>query len=353
LVDVQPGGDFRTRLECGEIAIDKSIKLDKKCLGNSALFMTGESQQYPVEQLRHNGQWCPVRGDLMWSEESFDQLDFKTRVEGSPGKSSDYLMESEEEALRLDLKTDIQVLERQALWAGLKPGMRILDVGCGPGKTTYHLHQLAQLGGSAIGIDASESRARFARANYPEAGLEYLCRDFREPLQDLGSFDFIWVRFVLEYHRTHSFAIVQNLANLLKPGGILCLVDLDHNCLNHYGLPQRLERTIREVVGVLEQVSDFDPFAGRKLYSYLYDVGLQEIDVKLAAHHLIYGALNSIDAFNWLLKAEVAVKNSGNAFAEYGGSYVAFFEEFKSFFADPRRFTYTPLIACRGRKPQS
>ncbi len=272
-------------------------------------------------------------------------------MDGPPVKNCHYLMESEKEALRLEIKTDVRALERQALWAGLQPGMRILDVGCGSGKTTFHLHQLAQAGGSAVGIDASETRACFARDHYPQAGLDFFCRDFREPLDDLGTFDFIWVRFILEYHRSSSFSIVQGLSNLLNPGGILCLVDLDHNCLNHYGLPDRLERTIREVVGALESLSDFDPFAGRKLYSYLFDLGLEDIDVKMSAHHLIYGHLNSIDAFNWLLKAEVAVKNSGNAFAEYGGSYAAFLEEFQRFFADPRRFTYTPLFACRGRKP--
>ena len=35
-------------------------------------------------------------------------------------------------------------------------------------------------------------------------------------------------------------------------------------------------------------------------------------------------------------------------FTEYSGGYDEFFGEFKDFFADPRRFTYTPLIICRG-----
>ncbi|MBW2100511.1 MAG: methyltransferase type 11, partial [Deltaproteobacteria bacterium] len=43
--------------------------------------------------------------------------------------------------------------------------------------------------------------------------------------------------------------------------------------------------------------------------------------------------------------------NSGHRFDEYEGGYEEFFEEFKRFFADPRRFTYTPVISCRGCKP--
>ncbi|MCU0539609.1 MAG: methyltransferase type 11, partial [Desulfobacterales bacterium] len=60
---------------------------------------------------------------------------------------SRYLMEGEEEALRLELKTDPRALRRQARWAGARPGMRLGDFGCGPGKTSYTLNQLVQPGG--------------------------------------------------------------------------------------------------------------------------------------------------------------------------------------------------------------
>ena len=63
----------------------------------------------------------------------------------------EYLMESDEETLRLDLKTDVRLVEKQARWAGIKPGMRIADLGCGSGKTTSVLYHLTQPGGSAIG----------------------------------------------------------------------------------------------------------------------------------------------------------------------------------------------------------
>ncbi|MBQ0718518.1 MAG: hypothetical protein KBT64_15005, partial [Sulfitobacter litoralis] len=77
----------------------------------------------------------------------------------------------------------------------------------------------------------------------------------------------------------------------------------------------------------------------------------QNIDVSMAPHHLIFGELNEIDDFNWTKKVEVAVKKLGYEFKEYKGGYEEFFEEFKNFFSDPRRFTYTPLICCRGNKP--
>jgi ubiquinone/menaquinone biosynthesis C-methylase UbiE len=262
-----------------------------------------------------------------------------------------YLMESDDEGLRLDKKTTGDTIEKQALWAGIRPGMRVVDLGCGVGKTTFFLHQLVQPEGTVIGIDASSKRISHAQEHYKAEGIEFIRRDFAEPLDDLGLFDFIWVRFVLEYYLSNSFQIVKNISRLLKPGGILCLIDLDHNCLNHYGQSDKLERSFRAIMKILEEKADFDPYVGRKLYSFLYDLGYKDIEINVDSHHLIFGELTSTDAFNWAMKAEVAARNAGYAFDEYAGGFDEFFQEFKSFFNDPRRFTYTPIISCRGCKP--
>jgi len=266
-------------------------------------------------------------------------------------KDSEYLMESDEEAFRLDIKTESKVVERQALWAGLKPGMRTADLCFGSGKTTLILHQLSQPGGSVVGVDGSEKRIAYAKEHYSVEGIEFKCKDVRESLEDLGMFDFVWVRFLLEYYRSNSFDIVQNISNIVKPGGILCLIDLDYNCLNHYGLPQRLERALFSIMKTLEEKTDFDPYAGRKLYSHLYRLRYRDMAVEVAAHHLIFGALKDSDAFNWMKKIEVISKKIDFEFDEYEGGYEEFLIEFKNFFSDPGRFTYTPAICCRGQKP--
>jgi hypothetical protein len=103
----------------------------------------------------------------------------------------------------------------------------------------------------------------------------------------------------------------------------------------------------------LENAADFDPYVGIKLYSFLYDLGYKDIDARLAPHHLIFGELKDTDAFNWTKKFEVGVKKSGYHFLEYEGGYEEFLKECKGFFSDPRRFTYTPVISCKGRKPEN
>ena len=262
-------------------------------------------------------------------------------------------MESDEETLRLDMKTDAKTVENQALWAGIKPGMRVADLGYGSGKTTFYLHKLVQPNGKVVGVDIAEDRIKYSKKHYNIKGIEYIRRDNRDPLDDLGLFDFIWVRFVLEYHRSKSFDIVKNISRILKPGGVLCLIDLDYNCLSHFGLSDRLNRTLRGIMNALEHAADFDPYVGIKLYSFLYDLGYKDIVSSIAPHHLIFGELNDTDAFNWTKKIEVAVKKSGYHFLEYKGGYEEFLEESKRFFSDPRRFTYTPVISCRGCKPET
>ena len=261
-------------------------------------------------------------------------------------------MEDDQEAVRLDRKTDGATVEKQALWAGIKPGMRVADLGCGAGKTTFHLNKLIQPGGRAVGIDIAEQRIDYARKHYSDENIEYLAADIRKPLDDLGQFDFIYVRFVLEYYLNGSFDIVKNITQNLKPGGILCLIDLDCNCLRHFGFPDRLNRATIGVMDWLEKRSNFDPYVGIKLYSFLYDLGYSEIDVSMSAHNMFFGQLKENEKLFSMQKAEIGGRNSGYPFEEYGGNFDEFLEEVKIFFNDERVFYYTPLIACRGCRPE-
>lgn len=263
-----------------------------------------------------------------------------------------YIMESEDESMRLDLKTDPATIKRLARWAGLKSGMRVADLGCGPGKTSFYLNEIAQPNGSTVGVDISKQRVDYATSHYQCDGLRFVEGDIRKPLNSLGTFDFIWIRFVLEHYKSSSFEIVENSISLLSSGGIACLIDLDHNCLNHYGLPARLEKALFGIMNDLRTHSDFDPYSGRKLFSFLHDLNFVDIDVTLEPHHLIFGELSDVDAYNWGKKLEIAGKQSGYSFEEYEAGYDGFLAEFHNFFSSPRRFTYTPVICVRGSKTQ-
>jgi len=261
-------------------------------------------------------------------------------------------MDSAEENIRLDIKTDPEVVRRQARWCGIKPGMRVLDAGCGSGITTSILQDMVQPGGAAVGVDYSEDRIRYAREHHGKNnGMEFHSLDLTGEFNGIGQFDIVWVRFVLEYFRVESKDIVKNLAGLLKPGGYLCLLDLDHNCLNHYGLSPQTTELLHKLMARLDDEYNFDTYAGRKLYSYLYDLGLADIQMDLVPHHLFYGETEHKDIFNWTKKIEMAAAKLGDLFDDYPGGSKAFSEECERFLHDPRSFTYTSLILCKGRNP--
>lgn len=56
---------------------------------------------------------------------------------------------------------------------GLAPGMRVLDVGCGPGR---HAHRLAELGMEVVGVDISQRFVDLAAAGAP-AGATFVRGD--------------------------------------------------------------------------------------------------------------------------------------------------------------------------------
>ncbi|MBW2003944.1 MAG: hypothetical protein JRI72_04935 [Deltaproteobacteria bacterium] len=74
-----------------------------------------------------------------------------------------------------------------------------------------------------------------------------------------------------------GFDSIRNLIHYLKSGGHPCLLDLYNNCLNHYKLLAHREDILFEVSAVVEKEYNLDPYAGRRLDAYLYDLGYEDI----------------------------------------------------------------------------
>jgi SAM-dependent methyltransferase len=268
-------------------------------------------------------------------------------------KEAAYLMENPDEAIRLDLKTDPDAVRKQAQLCSIGAGARVLDAGCGSGKTTAVLHDMIQPGGTVVGVDFAQDRISFAQNSYGgKPGIEFRLMDLREPLDGLGQFDFIWMRFVLEHYREGAQDIIATVAGSLAPEGTLCLLDLDYNCLSHYPIKPEMEMVLQMLMHKMMHSYNFDPYVGRKLYAYLYDQAFRDIEVNMIPHHLIYGDLRDSDDFNWIKKIEMASIKARENFEAYPGDYEGFLEDFTAFFHDPRRFTYTPLMICTGKKPE-
>lgn len=121
-----------------------------------------------------------------------------------------------------DLDTaQVQKLDYICRKLRLRPGERLLDIGCGWGALV--LHAAKEFGARALGITLSEPQAEVARTRIAAAGLTDRCqvevRDYRDfdntpeydKIVSVGMFEHVGENLLSEYFR--------RAWNLLKPGG--------------------------------------------------------------------------------------------------------------------------------------
>lgn len=119
-------------------------------------------------------------------------------------------------------------VDRLVRFAALKPGDRVLDVGCGMGRYTF---ALADRGFVVEGLDLSEGLLERLRAyDNGRYGIPVHCGDVLHPPKELGgSFDAL-VGFFTLHHLHDLVGCLQSMRALTRPGGRI--VFLEPNPLN-------------------------------------------------------------------------------------------------------------------------
>jgi SAM-dependent methyltransferase len=98
----------------------------------------------------------------------------------------------------------------------------ILDVGCGPGWYTNKLSRF----GTVTGIDLSEEAIQMARSRFPH--IRFIARNLYDDPLPAGHFDVVVSQEVID-HVDDSFAFVDKVSRVLKPGGYLIV-----SCTNRF-----------------------------------------------------------------------------------------------------------------------
>ncbi|MFA6604063.1 MAG: methyltransferase domain-containing protein [Patescibacteria group bacterium] len=227
---------------------------------------------------------------------------------------------------------------------GLRDGMSILEVGSGPGYVTEQLldsFPSARITALEILPELSElARTRLQ----PVAGgrVDFVTR----PLLDSGlpndSFDFAIVRFVLQ-HLPDPQAAISEIKRVLKPGGKLCIVDIDDAVwgLTAPALPEAA--VILEHVGNLQAAQGGNRLIGRSLLRLLGQSGYTDPRSDIVSLHsddLDIGTfLDQLhpDRFSSLVDA-------GEISASFFSGYVASYERLRQ--ADDPTVIALLFMAC-------
>jgi SAM-dependent methyltransferase len=105
--------------------------------------------------------------------------------------------------------------------AKLKPGERVIDVGCGSGATTIAFAQKVGPSGHALGIDLSAPMLARARASAPEGlPVDFVLADATVYPFDPASFDLLASRFGVMFFAEPVLSFA-NMRRALRPSGRL------------------------------------------------------------------------------------------------------------------------------------
>jgi trans-aconitate 2-methyltransferase len=178
-----------------------------------------------------------------------------------------------------------------------RPGMRVIDLGCGTGQLTRDLHERLEAA-STLGIDNSEEMLAKARplAEGGRAGLSFekgdIATDFAAapaaaPGESHGPYDLVFSHAALHWVDDHP-ALLARLTALLAPGGQLAVqVPANHDHVSHTVAAELAsESPFREALGGYVRHS---PMLPPRDYATLLDrLGYREQHVRLQVygHHL-------------------------------------------------------------------
>jgi SAM-dependent methyltransferase len=160
--------------------------------------------------------------------------------------------------------------------AGIRPGMRVLDLGCGAGDVAFVAAGLVGPDGSVVGVDRSPDALARARLRAGQRGLaqvQFVEGDVNEPAPG-GPFDAIVERLVL-WTVPDPAALLRRQAMVLRPGGLVVPIEVDLSTIR--SLPETAFGTQGKSWVVEAFAKAGMSMLGPRLWAILQEAGLRPL----------------------------------------------------------------------------
>ena len=167
--------------------------------------------------------------------------------------------------------------------AGLGPGMRVLDVGCGSGDVAFLAADLVGSGGSVVGVDRAQAAVTRANARAQSsrlANVRFLTGD-PTSLEPDASFDAIVGRLVLMYQPDPADAL-RRLVKHARPGGLIIFQEFDMTACKSVPASPTFERCVAWINQAFQR-SGARTQLGLALYGLFLAAGLPAPTLRLDA----------------------------------------------------------------------
>ena len=157
----------------------------------------------------------------------------------------------------------------------LRPGMQLLDVGCGPGTLTDDLGVAVGPDGAVLGIDNAPAAIEAARAGKRSANARFEVQDLQRLDLPDDSFDVVHAHQVLQ-HLSDPVEALREMRRVCKPGGLVAVRDADYAAMTWHPPQPGMDlwlSTYRE----LAHARGAEPDAGRRLLGWAHEAGFRDV----------------------------------------------------------------------------